>query len=203
MTTLSAISCVMKHVATQGVAKDRRNTSQGYYYRGIDDMMNVLSTCLHEQGLVIWPEVLDRSERQVKSSSGGILNYVTLRVRYTLCVDSGTPVEVVVFGEAMDASDKATNKAMSAAYKYMAIQVFCIPVVGDDSDADAHSPEPVYAPQQNTTDNAFARLSERLRNATDTMILQEVVAVADQLPKRDRDRLRPIYVEAKQRLEGQ
>ena len=40
----------------------------------------------------------------------------------------------------MDSSDKATNKAMSAAYKYACIQTFSIPVNGEP-DADAESPE--------------------------------------------------------------
>ena len=38
-------------------------------------------------------------------------------------------------GEAMDSADKATNKALSAAYKYACFQVFCIPTEGDN-DAD-------------------------------------------------------------------
>jgi hypothetical protein len=42
----------------------------------------------------------------------------------------------------MDSADKATNKAMSAAYKYAAFQAFAIPTEGDN-DADAHTPEPV------------------------------------------------------------
>lgn len=40
------------------------------------------------------------------------------------------------FGEAMDSADKATNKAMSAAYKYAALMAFAIPTEGDN-DADA------------------------------------------------------------------
>ena len=42
----------------------------------------------------------------------------------------------------MDRSDKATNKAMSAAYKYAALQAFAIPTEGDN-DADASTPEVV------------------------------------------------------------
>jgi hypothetical protein len=45
----------------------------------------------------------------------------------------------------MDSGDKATNKAMSAAFKYAAFQAFCIPTEGDN-DADAHTPE--VAPKQ-------------------------------------------------------
>lgn len=53
----------------------------------------------------------------------------------------GSRHTVSTFGEAMDSADKATNKAMSAAYKYMAMQTFCIPTEGDN-DADATTPEP-------------------------------------------------------------
>jgi hypothetical protein len=43
------------------------------------------------------------------------------------------------FGEAMDSADKATNKAMSAAFKYVVMQTFCIPTEGDnDADATSH-----------------------------------------------------------------
>jgi hypothetical protein len=39
----------------------------------------------------------------------------------------------------MDSGDKASNKAMSAAYKYAAFQAFCIPTEGDnDADSQTH-----------------------------------------------------------------
>jgi hypothetical protein len=42
----------------------------------------------------------------------------------------------------MDSSDKSTNKAMSAAYKYVAFQAFAIPVEGTpDADEVAHEIE--------------------------------------------------------------
>jgi hypothetical protein len=43
----------------------------------------------------------------------------------------------------MDSADKSSNKAQSAAYKYAAMQVFCIPTEGDnDADASHHEVEP-------------------------------------------------------------
>jgi hypothetical protein len=53
-----------------------------------------------------------------------------------------------MFGEAMDSSDKSTNKAEAAAFKYACFQAFCIPTEADN-DADAHTPEP--APKKATT----------------------------------------------------
>jgi hypothetical protein len=63
----------------------------------------------------------------------------------------------------MDSGDKATNKAMSAAYKYMAFQTFAIPTEGDN-DADNHTHE--AAPKAKATlDNtrlktAIARIKD-------------------------------------------
>jgi hypothetical protein len=51
----------------------------------------------------------------------------------------GSKHTVSTFGEAMDSGDKATNKAMSAAYKYAAFQAFAIPTEGDnDPDNSTH-----------------------------------------------------------------
>ena len=46
-------------------------------------------------------------------------------------------VTEVTFGEAMDSGDKATNKAMSVALKYLLIQTFQIPVTGEANDGDS------------------------------------------------------------------
>src|SRR5690606_17937912 len=56
-----------------------------------------------------------------------------------ICSEDGSKFTIRTFGEAMDSADKATNKAMSAAYKYAAMQAFCIPTEGDnDADATTH-----------------------------------------------------------------
>ena len=53
----------------------------------------------------------------------------------------GSSVQCVVVGEAMDSGDKATNKALSIAYKYMAFQLFSIPIA-DDPDRTTHQLAP-------------------------------------------------------------
>jgi hypothetical protein len=54
----------------------------------------------------------------------------------------------------MDSGDKATNKAMSAAYKYMAFQTFAIPTEGDN-DADNHTHEIVRTQVSSSTMQAL------------------------------------------------
>ena len=67
---------------------------------------------------------------------GGALFYVTVDAEFDFVAASdGSKHTVKMIAEAMDRSDKATNKAMSAAYKYACFQTFCIPTEGDN-DAD-------------------------------------------------------------------
>jgi hypothetical protein len=141
MKIYQCINAVQKQMAASGISKDRKNQQQGYSFRGIDDVFNALSPVLAAQGLCILPRMLTREcvERQTKS--GGTLFYVTVEAEFDfVCAEDGSKHTVKTFGEAMDSADKATNKAMSAAYKYAAFQAFAIPTEGDN-DADAHHHE--------------------------------------------------------------
>jgi len=141
----TAISAISEEISKIGIAKDKRNDVQKFNFRGIDDVLNAISPLLAKHKLVILPKVISRDVVERLAKSGGALFFVTVEVEFELvsAID-GSRHSVKTFGEAQDSGDKATNKALSAAYKYMAIQVFCIPVEGqDDADAD---PEPEVAP---------------------------------------------------------
>jgi hypothetical protein len=137
---LQAINEVMADIAKAGIAKDRANTQQNYKFRGIDDVYNALAPILSKHSLVITPRCLDRQKEVVTTAKGGTLFYVTVDMEFELASAlDGSTKTARMFGEAMDSGDKATNKAMSAAYKYMAMQEFCIPTEGDnDPDATTH-----------------------------------------------------------------
>ena len=140
----NAINSVQRDIISAGgVSKNQRNHQQKYAFRGIDDMYNTLSPLLARHGLVIMPTVMDRVVVEKPSRNGGCLFYVTVKVKYTfISAKDGSHYDVIVYGEAMDSGDKATNKAMSAAYKYMAIQSFAIPTEGDnDADFTTHQPQ--------------------------------------------------------------
>jgi hypothetical protein len=135
-----AISKVAAKLAHEGISKDRTNASQGYKFRGIDDVYNALAPYLAEAQLCILPSVLEREVVERTNAKGTALFYVTVKVRFDfVSAEDGTKHEVVTYGEAMDSGDKATNKAMSAAFKYACMQTFCIPTEGDnDADATTH-----------------------------------------------------------------
>jgi len=139
---LRGIQEVMAKFAENGIAKNRKNESQGFKFRGIDDVMNRMAQHLVEANIVIIPRVINRDVQERVNSRGNPLFYVTVQVDFTiLSTIDGSAVVCSVPGEAMDSGDKATNKALSIAYKYMAFQLFAIPV-DEDPDATTHQLAP-------------------------------------------------------------
>jgi hypothetical protein len=137
------IAEVIGRLAKEGIAKSRTNQQQGYKFRGIDDVYNALSQHLADVGLCIIPTVVSREVIERASRTGGAVFSVVVTGDYDLvCAEDGSCHRARMVGEAMDSGDKATNKAMSAAYKYMALQTFCIPVEGEE-DADEKDPPPI------------------------------------------------------------
>lgn len=138
------IAAVASEMAQEGISKARRNQQQGYSFRGIDDVYNALAPVLAKHGLVILPRIIKRECVERQSVKGLPIFYVTVEAEFDFVSShDGTKHTVKTFGEAMDSADKATNKAMSAAYKYAAFQTFCIPTEGDnDADATTHQVAP-------------------------------------------------------------
>lgn len=145
MNVYECIAAVSAELATTGISKDRKNEQQHYKFRGIDDVYNALAPLISKHGLVIIPRILTREVVERQTQKGGTLFYVTVEAEFDfVSAADGSKVTARSFGEAMDSADKATNKAMSAAYKYTAFQTFCIPTEGDN-DADAHTPDATVA----------------------------------------------------------
>ena len=141
MKVYQAINNVQAALSVDGIGKTRRNTQgSGYNFRGIDDVYNALAPLLAKHGLVIIPRMMKRTSEERQSKAGGALFYVTVEAEFDfIAAEDGSSHTARTFGEAMDSGDKATNKAMSAAYKYAAFQTFAIPTEGNpDADADTH-----------------------------------------------------------------
>lgn len=142
MNVYQAINAVQAALAKTGITKSHRNTQgAGFNFRGIDDVYNAVSPLMAAHGLCVLPRMLERECIERQSKNGGALYYVAVKAEFDLVSSSdGSRHTISTFGEAMDSSDKATNKAMSAAYKYALIQAFAIPTEGNN-DADADTPE--------------------------------------------------------------
>lgn len=140
-----AIHGVLTDLSKVGIGKDKKNQQQGFQYRGVDDVMNVVSSLLAKHGLLILPRVTKRECIERQSAKGNALFYTILEVEYDfVAAADGTKHVVGPFvGEAMDSGDKSSNKAMSIAYKYACFEAFCIPVEAEnDPDSQTHDVAP-------------------------------------------------------------
>lgn len=134
----AAIAGVINDIGV--VSKDKVNKQQGFKYRSVDDVYSVLNPALAKNKVFILPELLEEN-REIKVTAKGTQMICTiLKMKYTIYAEDGSHIETVLKGEAMDTGDKAINKAMAIAYKYLCFQLFCIPVE-DMTDPDGESPE--------------------------------------------------------------
>jgi len=175
MKVYEAINKVQAALAKEGITKSRKNVQQGYAFRGIDDVYNALSPLLAEHGLCILPRVLSRQCEERQTKAGSTLFYVTVEVEFDFVAsEDGSKHVVKTYGEAMDSADKATNKAMSAAFKYACIQAFAIPTEGDH-DADLVTPMEVVPKPINVLDEkATGDFMYLIANAENVTELQNV-----------------------------
>lgn len=135
-----AINGVMQDVGA--ITKEKLNKQQGFKFRGIDDVMNALYPAMVKHKLFVVPEILEQIREERQTKSGGNLIYSICKIKYTFFAEDGSNVSAIVIGEGMDSGDKATNKAMSIAFKYACFQTFCIPTEEiEDPDGECHEVE--------------------------------------------------------------
>ena len=153
----SLMSKVMKEVTHIG--KDRKNPQQGYNFRGIDDVYNTLHGVLSANGVYFVPEVLEHAAIEGQTKSGTATINRTVKVRFTFYAPDGSSVQATTLGEGTDMSDKAANKAQSAAVKYCLIQVFCIPTQ-EMIDSEDDTPERGQDARQVDAERFFITVDE-------------------------------------------
>lgn len=139
-----ALADVMRSV--KAVGKDGVNKAQGFNFRGIDGVLNVVGPALRTHGVIALPVVEDVTYNTVEvGKNRTLMREVTMRVRYTFIGPDGGTLDAVVVAESMDSGDKATAKAMSVAFRSALLQVLAIPT--HDPDPDEHTYERAAAPE--------------------------------------------------------
>lgn len=124
-----AILKAMKEI--EPIAKNGRNEAQRFKFRQLDDVYNSLHGVFVRAGIFSTSEILSSSMEERPTKSGGTSIFRLLDVRYTFYAADGSSVSTTIRGEGADSGDKATSKAMSMAYKYAMLQLFCIPLEGE------------------------------------------------------------------------
>lgn len=144
------------------VGKDQTNSHQGFKFRGIDQFVNHLHPVLNKHRVGISTKVLQNAEEFVtsKNASGKdkVSKNVRLLIEYTFFAEDGSTVSCQMPAEGVDTSDKATNKALSAALKYCLIQCFMIPTE-DMEEADKDNVQIATGPTTTTTKGRAADVS--------------------------------------------
>lgn len=157
---VEALAAVMR--AVPAVGKDDRNTQQGFNYRGIDGVLNAVGPALREHGVVVMPEVQDveYSTEEVGSRRSRV-GFVRVTVKYRFIGPAGDELCCVVAGEAMDAGDKATPKAMSVAFRTALLQVLAIPTHEPDPDSQSY--------ERSTAPDPAPGADERMKRMVDEL----------------------------------
>jgi len=130
------------------IAKKKSGTGVPYAFRGIDDLFNNLQPLLSTAGIFLLPEVIESTIEAVTNSKNQVVTTAILKIKWSFVGEDGDSISGVTVGEAVDYSDKATNKATSASLKYFLMDCFCIPT-SDIADSDNENPEKV-APDKYT-----------------------------------------------------
>lgn len=179
-----AICAVMADIGRTGISKGRRNQQQNYSFRSIDDVYNELNGLLAKHKLVMTPRIQSRSVVERTTQRGAALFYVTVEAEFDLIsAEDGSKHTISTFGEAMDSADKATNKAMAAAYKYAAMMVFCIPTEGDN-DADSTTHEVAPKPKEQKPDRpSYAEMKRGLEAIEKDLLDCHTIADVDKCAK--------------------
>lgn len=125
------------------IEKLQTNQHQRYKFRGIDDLMAALQPALIEHGVVIVQRTVDMQfENYTQKDKLQTRVYVTVEFDI-IDAETGAQITGRSTGEAGDTSDKALNKAETAAFKYFLFRTLCIPTE-EQKDADAESPVVTY-----------------------------------------------------------
>lgn len=148
------------------IKKTGKNQQQGYGFIEQSEVMAELRPQLVKWGVVIQPETVSRTTDKFQNSKGTTFVHANVVSRYTV-INADNPEERFVSewdaGEAMDTSDKATNKAVTASQKTYLMKLFNI---SDKDDADKDSPEaqPPKNKVPKPTDKATPKQKQQLMN---------------------------------------
>ena len=138
----------------ESLPKDGVNSFQNYNYTTEAMVANTIRPLLVKNGLAMIPHNISVTDSQPT----GKFNKSIISATYLLLHKSGESVTVTVPGEGMDSLDKSTTKALTAAFKYALLQMFC---VGRGDDADAGMPDRQVNDEPRQTENSAVRAASR------------------------------------------
>lgn len=139
-----AIVSVKAHIGAVG-KEGQMGGGNGYAFRKYDDLVDAAHVGIVNAGLCIAPRVRETNYELRSTAAGKPQQWCSITIDWIVrgpagdCYVGPNGEMPSTVGEAMDVSDKATNKAHTAAMKLLLSQLFQIPYKGEDP--DEHRPE--------------------------------------------------------------
>lgn len=127
-------------------------SSYTYRFRGIDQMYNAVGPALRRHGVFTLPAKVEATYSRGSTSGGGGMRECTVTVTWDIWGPAGDRMTAQSVGEGMDTSDKATNKAVTAAHKNLFVPALAIPTEDPKSDPDNTSIQRGEQPMPKATD---------------------------------------------------
>jgi len=193
----------------RNVAKTERNNAQGFNFRGIDAVVNAVAPALRKHGVIIVPTHVTTTRQDVQVGAKRTpMQQVEVCCTYTFYGPEGDCIYTQVVGEAMDAGDKATAKAMSVAFRTLLLQALCLPTDDPDPDASSYERAAPEEPENDTRQRANTKSVTAFSNAiaaADT--LERLDELAAELKNwifttKDLDALRSAWADKRAEVEG-
>lgn len=140
MTTVPTVhqawSAVMNDV--RAIEKGDMNKDQGFRFRGIDAVMDVVGPALRAHGVMIIPDVADVETTSYETKRGTQMVNRMARMNFRVYGPAGDYFDGCTYGEAADAGDKAVTKAQSVALRVFLLQALMVPTGDPDPDSSSH-----------------------------------------------------------------
>lgn len=108
----------------------------GYKFRRVEDITAALKPLFAKHGVLCMPTVKQRVETQRNTANNKVLYCVDLEIEFAFYGPKGDCLTTNVWGQGTDSGDKATQKAVTSAFKTLLSVVFCIS--DSEMDAEAH-----------------------------------------------------------------
>jgi hypothetical protein len=146
----------------QYVAKSDRRADAGgkYNFRGIDAVLNAVGPALRKHGVSVVQTSVAPTYERVQTGGGKTMQLCRVTVTYAVIGPKGDmlPVELVSVGEAFDAGDKSTPKAMSVALRSCYINSLAIPTNEPHLDPERGPQYEIETPPPPTAENYRAEI---------------------------------------------
>ena len=131
----------MEMIGVVGKDQEFSGGKVNYNFRGIDGALNACHPVFQKLGITPSTKVIQYNSEAAEIGQYKNPGYhVTLLMEVSFFAPDGTFITSTMAGEGLDTSDKATNKAMAAAFKYALYYTLCVAteeMAKDDSDHDS------------------------------------------------------------------